>query len=103
MPQRNPENPLYVLYRLSISDRILQANKLFQGCKFYFHGQFTNPSKEELSSLLTVGQAKILSTMPKPAKNIAEVLKERTFVIVDPNTLQPEDIKEIYFKTARGM
>ena len=45
-----------------------QLPGLFDGCHFYFHGpyEYPTPTKEELSALVKVGGASVLSREPKP-------------------------------------
>ena len=46
----------------------IQMPGLFDGCQFYFHGSFENPTaeKEELIQLVKAGGAHILAREPKP-------------------------------------
>ena len=46
----------------------LQLPGLFNGCWFYFHGDFEYavPSKEDLSATIKIGGGKILTREPKP-------------------------------------
>ncbi|KAH3719316.1 BRCA1-associated RING domain protein 1-like [Dreissena polymorpha] len=41
---------------------------LFHGCKFYFHGsfEFAQPSKDDLTQIITVAEGTILTREPKP-------------------------------------
>ncbi|KAL4222135.1 BRCA1-associated RING domain protein 1 [Mactra antiquata] len=50
------------------TNRKQQLPGLFDGCHFYFHGnfEFAVPSKEDLTSIISTGGGKFLSREPKP-------------------------------------
>lgn len=50
------------------SDVVFQLPGLFDGCQFYFYGEFCppHPAKEDLIQMVKFGGGKILSREPKP-------------------------------------
>jgi len=81
-----------------------KSPRLFANCSVYFYGKFTTPTKEELQSIISTGQGTVLTDLPKPAKNTADMLSNSTnnLVIMDPTTTSIDDAKEIYFKTTKA-
>ena len=75
---------------------ILQAPGLFDGCEFYFTGDFPPPgaSKEDLVHLVRLSGGKILSRQPKSSDShvpthpfhAKQCTIQNTFIIYDPCT-----------------
>lgn len=59
--------------------RRLQLPPLFDGCFFFLHGSFQQPSRAELARLLHGGGGQLLSRRPKPDSDVTQTLNAAAY------------------------
>lgn len=57
----------------------LQLPPLFDGCFFFLHGSFQQPSRAELARLLRDGGGRLLSRQPKPDSDVTQTLNAAAY------------------------